>query len=123
MFCRIYASFDNNRVSSLIGEIANVIDATIDNSKYIEKNGYSIEIRYNDDWHCEKAKSYPDGFLYFPYSIEIDIEDFISEEEAACEVNKILEVLWNNKYPAIASCSFEELLKLKGGYKSNQVTW
>lgn len=123
MFCRIYIAGENINRKVLLIPICNLIEAELVGDKYIEKNGYSIEVRSNDDFNKEKAKVYPDGFLYFPFCIEIDIEDSINTEDAAKEISKILNFLWANNYTASASCDFEDLLPESGGYKSINIPW
>jgi hypothetical protein len=123
MFCRIYLSGNNVNVHDLRTALCIISGGVIAHNDYIEKNGYSMVIRANDEYDEKKSRIFPDGFLYFPYSIELDIDDVIDRMQAAAEVNKILQYLWENSYSAIASCDFEDLLFEKGGYKSKNVPW
>ena len=123
MFCRIYISGKNIERLSLLMSIGNVIGGNIANDIYLEKPGYSIEVRLNESFDEEKMKVFPDGFLFFPFCIEIDILETVSELDAAMEMTKILKYLWGNNYPAIASCDFENMLPENGGYKSENIPW
>ena len=122
MFCRIYVGINIDQKILLLS-ISKFLGIEPDRNAYIEKNGYSIEVRPNDEFDEKRMNTFPDGFLYFPLFVEIDIEDDINQESTAEEVGGILKFLWANKYPAIASCDFEDLLPEKGGYKSRIVPW
>jgi hypothetical protein len=121
MFCRIYILFESSRLSFFLHGVAGALGAAVQDGVYVEIPGCSIEIRKNDEWDALKSKSYPDGFLYFPYSVELDFEEHVTEAAAASVVNKVLRFTWEHKCDAIASCSFESLLVSNGGYKSGVV--
>ena len=123
MFCRIYVSGEGIERRGLTVAVCDLLGAQLVSEKYIEKDGYSIEVRPNDEYDKMSEREFPDGFLYFPLSIEIDIQDGISKEDAAREVGGILEFLWEGNYAAIASCEFEDLLPEKGGYNNRNVPW
>lgn len=123
MFCRIYVTAKNIEGSTLLLSVSHFLDSKLVNSRYIETNGYSIEVRPNADFNDDKQLIFPDGFLFFPLSIEIDMIDEITREVAAKKVGEILDFLWKSGYAAIASCDFENLLPENGGYKSKNIPW
>jgi hypothetical protein len=123
MFCRIYVTCKNINQKSLLIDVCNLLHAELANDAYIEKNGFSIDVRRNQDYDEKKGKYFRDGFLYFPFCIKIDILDGISKIEAAQEVSIILKFLWEKNHTAIASCDFEELLPESGGYKRKSSPW
>ena len=123
MFCRIYVTSKNINQKSLLIDVSNLLHAELENDAYIEKDGFSVEVRRNQDYDAKKEQYFPDGFLYFPFCIEIDIQDGISKIDAATEVGLVLQFLWKNNHTAIASCDFEELLPEGGGYKSKDIPW
>lgn len=123
MFCRIYVTGKHLEQNGLLVAICDLLNAELVQNMYVEKDGYSIEVRLNDEYDEKKETLYPDGFLYFHYNIEIDIRDDITDEFAAKEVSQILTYLWGSNYPAVASCDFENLLPKNGGYKSRDVPW
>ncbi|WP_207515698.1 hypothetical protein [Longitalea luteola] len=94
------------------------MNAKLIDSGYVEMNGYSIELRANEDYDNDISKVFPDGFLHFPFCLEIDISESVSEKEASRVVSQILVFLWKNNWSAIASCDFENLLPENGGYMS-----
>lgn len=123
MFCRIYTTGKNITTDMILSSISNLLEKSVTDNSYIEGSGYSISVRSNDEYDQEKEKQFPDGFLNFKIFIEFDFEEQYEKGYYAKLVDKILKLLWNQKYPAIASCEFEELLLQKGGYKSREVPW
>jgi hypothetical protein len=103
--------------------ITKLLQAQLIDEGYLEKNGYSFEIRSNDDFDEMKQKEYPDGFIYFPFSVELNFQDNVTVAYASDEIRIILQYLWRNKYTAIASCDFEDQLPEKGGYNSKAIPW
>ena len=123
MFCRIYLFFGNSSVEAILTTLSKIIDAELVDFRYVEKNGYNLEIRKNKEYNSEQAKGFPDGFLFFPYSIELEIDDSISLSYIVKDVDNVLKYLWESGYAAIASCSFENRLLKNGGYKSKEIPW
>ena len=123
MFCRIYISGVNVDGKSLLISVCTLLKGDLIDNTYVEKKGYSVEVRPNEEYDEKKEKIFPDGFLYFPYSVEIDIHDDVDKVCAAEEMSEILRFLWRNGYTAIASCDFEDLLPENGGYKSKNIPW
>lgn len=123
MFCRLYVTGRIIDRKSLLITLCSLLETEPINDAYIEKDKYSIEVRPNDEYDEMKQRIFPDGFLYFPFSIEIDILDDMPNMHIIKEVGRILKFLWVNNYSAIASCEFEDLLPEKGGYKSRNIPW
>ena len=123
MFCRIYVAKDNLGKHNLLNSLSDFLHMELIDNSYIEKPYCSIEVRKNDDFDEVKLKKFPDGFLYFPFCIEIDIDENINVNVIANDVSSILTFLWTNNYAAVASCDFENLLPENGGYKSRNIPW
>lgn len=75
----------------------------------------------NDDYDKNKQKEFPDGFIYFPYILELDFTDNISIKECICIVNDMLSWFWINQKSAVAVCDYELELLNQGGFKSKIV--
>lgn len=122
MFCRIYVNKKDIENGSLLFQLSDVLGQKPISNFYIEGNNFSLTITNNDECDEEKAKVFPEGFLYFPSNIEVEfhVDD---EVKASVIINKILKFLWSKKYSAIASCKFEGLLIENGGYKSRNIPW
>ncbi|RYY36004.1 MAG: hypothetical protein EOP46_07990 [Sphingobacteriaceae bacterium] len=123
MFCRIYTFINEQEIESWINLIAELIAAEVIDSKYVDKSGFLLEIRRNEDYDKQKAKEFPDGFLYFPFCIEIEIDELIISPSTISDINKILKKLWDNKKAAVTSSPFEQLLSKSGGYKNRETPW
>ena len=66
---------------------------------------FDIMIRKNDEFHAEKLRMYPDGFLYYELTAEIEIyKDIIPM------MNEISKVLWNENIPTVISSDNENEL-------------
>lgn len=104
--CLIYTNIEEN--SKLFShEIQDIVSGN--GEMFLEKNS---------DFDLKKSKNFPDGFLYFNSILEISIKE---ESDEIIIINGILNLLWSNNIPAIASCDFEDKLVHKGGYKSQSV--
>jgi hypothetical protein len=123
MFCRIYVTGKDINRESLLASVCNLLQAELVDDVYIEGNGYSMEVRANDDYDEEKEKVFPDGFLFFPFCVEIEFQDNVLIDDIVKHVSEILTFLWGNNFTAIASCDFEHLLPENGGYKSRKIPW
>ena len=115
LFCKIYASsvLSRNDMTGLLESITTPL-LSID---------YSLCI--NEDFNETKQIEFPDGFLFFPYYLEIEPAIINLDEE---EIKRYFEqistlsiCLWSENISAITACDFEELLTNNGGYKSLQV--
>ncbi|RFZ91845.1 hypothetical protein D0C36_10370 [Mucilaginibacter conchicola] len=93
MFCRIYLCIKAGDSDLCTQQLAAVINAQIISERYIEKDGLSLEIRLNEDRDIQKAKEFPNGFVHFPYSIEIEAEHFSTHQTSVVDdLNKIFQL-------------------------------
>ena len=56
----------------------------------------------NDEADANKMRTYPDGFLYYEWIADLDIYDHYIRI-----TDTILKLLWENRFPAVASCDYE----------------
>ena len=80
-----------------------------------------VEVRNNEDACPDRATEFPDGFLFFRYSLELYVDP--SSCVKISLVSDILKVCWENGWPAVAACDYEHELPEGGGHKSHQVPW
>jgi hypothetical protein len=123
MFIRVFVFIAHSEIIKILKDISYIIDGEIFEGNYLEKLGYSISIEKNDDFSLKEAESFPDGFLFFPYSMEIEIDDSVGLDQIIIDLNLILEYLWSNGYSAVTACDFEHKLIENGGYKSEKIPW
>src|SRR5665213_1953113 len=82
-----------------------------------------FEIRRNKEADTARATDFPDGFLYFPYTVEFYPLSKTRREERISLAAKILNCFWDRSLPAIAVCDYEDQLPKEGGYKDHTVPW
>lgn len=91
------------------------------NRHYLSNEKGEVGILKNKDYDAELRKDETDGFLHYRYLLEVEPKDDLGEENAVNLVGKILEYLWLQNFPAVASCDYEEKLPNNGGYKNPNV--
>jgi hypothetical protein len=82
-----------------------------------------FEIRRNKEADTERAADFPDGFLYFAYTVEFYPFSKTPREERVSLAAKILNRFWDRSRPAVAVCDYEDQLPKEGGYKDRTVPW
>jgi hypothetical protein len=123
MFCAIYTTGNKISESSVLNFLSDILKIPISHGRYIEDENFSISVDTNDEYNHEKEKDFPDGFLYFKLLIGIDFKETVDTEFASEVTGKILKYFWTSNYPAVASCTYEEMLIEKGGYNNTNVPW
>lgn len=66
---------------------------------------FDVMLSKNDEYDPNLLRTYPDGFLYYEMTADIDIND-----EHIPIMNDISKVLWDNGIPAVISCDDEDEL-------------
>ncbi|SEL40467.1 hypothetical protein [Ruminococcus albus] len=105
MYCRLYMHTDMSRE-----DVVGVLEKRFGRAKKrgISDYGFGrfdIMIRNNDEFHPDRLRMYPDGFLYYELTAEADVyEDIIPTMDA------ISKVLWGAGIPTVVSCDEEEEL-------------
>lgn len=116
LFCEIYVHSE---------ECEDVFVDTVCTLLGGERSGYEVETEWavvdvleNDDYG-EEFKEPNDAFLGYRYKLEFEfeVERKASRENYVGNVGRLLSMLWDEKYKAVASCSFEDELPQAGGYK------
>lgn len=106
----------------LIAKIFVKVESQEDILKYIDVQYENIDILKNPERDDVKGKIFPDGFLFFPYIVEIYSNQSVDDGYIS-KIKKILLGFWHSGYPAVIACDFEEKLPEKGGYKSKNTPW
>jgi hypothetical protein len=76
--------------------------------------GVRFDVDGNHARDDERARDFPDGFLYFRYVIDVGPDE---------PVARLLRLLWDNGIPAVAASDGDDDLPENGGYKSRAVPW
>ena len=81
-----------------------------------------VDVLNNEDYDSNRRRQFPDGFIYFRYTLDLYMSGAPVKRQAAL-VTRLMESLWDGGFPAVAACAFEDRLPERGGYKSRRVPW
>lgn len=99
------------------------LELLLSNIQFKSTGTFELDIMKNVEYDNEKSKEFPDGFLYFKYTVEYYKNENTVDEYDIQNSESILKILWENDIPAIIICNFEDKLSEKGGYKSKNIPW
>ena len=127
MTCLIYVHTDRTEeeLAETVAQVLGLGDCRGASPSILETPDYYITVRANEVADDERATQFPKGFLNFPLYVEFSALDDSPEADAdsAGAVGRILQHFWDNEVPAVAECSFDELLPLGGGYAQRDLPW
>jgi hypothetical protein len=112
--CRIYIDTDLSD-NELLGIIRMVMFAPPDSV-----DG-QVELFKNEDYHQERRRAFPDGFVFFRFYVDVYID--APDGVRARAIGSVLRELWEQGIAAVAGCRFEDLLPEHGGFRSPNVPW
>lgn len=118
MDCRIYFHCKKGEIYSFIKQLKEKYDFQVSFLNDYTFEQFDLYIDDNDDADNKKTVDFPDGFLYFNYSMELCFRG-----DRVKLTNDILDVLWSNRIPAVAACDYEDELYKCGGYKNRDLPW
>ncbi len=81
-----------------------------------------VDVLKNEDYDTNRRRQFPDGFVYFRYTLDLYISEATLARRAAI-VTRLIEQLWDWGFPAVAACAYEDRLPERGGYKSQAIPW
>ncbi|HCJ41301.1 hypothetical protein [uncultured Ruminococcus sp.] len=103
MFCRLY--IHGSSVKSAAAQFEKRFGRAVKCGKDHRFAAFEMTLKENNEHDRNKLRTYPDGFLYYEITAELEIyEDHIRMTD------EILKMLWENGMPAVASCDYEEEL-------------
>jgi len=74
-----------------------------------------ISVRKNDDYDKQLQDRPSDGFLWYPFFLDVLPTNTAPQEEYVLQIATLLRCLWDNGIKAVAACDFEEDLPAGGG--------
>lgn len=113
--CKVYVDADVS-----LTELISLTEPVLFDPK--DKLSLDVEILNNEDYDSKRRQQFPDGFVYFRYTLDLYISDATDARKAKL-VTRLLETLWRWGYPAVAACAFEDRLPERGGYRSHRIPW
>jgi hypothetical protein len=85
--------------------------------------GIEVEIRANPDRNDAEARAEVDGFLYYPYALELYPARACQHADKLLAITTLLESLWRRGWPAVAACDYEAELPCAGGSDPSRKPW
>jgi hypothetical protein len=82
-----------------------------------------IDIRMNAEADKARVREFPDGFLFFRYTLEIYPSPAARREDRVALTATLLRLFWSQGLPAVAACDYEDELLFGGGYNNRSVPW
>jgi hypothetical protein len=117
LLCEIFVDtiLARSHLLRLLGELASgsINDSTI------SSDWAKIQVRRNPDRDEVRKNDKREGFLFYPYSVEVDPADFVTREQYVSGVAVLLDGLWKAGCPAVAACDFEDELPRGGGIRNS----
>jgi hypothetical protein len=115
LYCKVFLDCDFNQ-DQLIQMIATLIGGRT-GFKTISNDFCEIDVEKNEDFQDIQRHEYPDGFLYYPYYLDIEPVGEVTFSSYIEVITNLLEYFWGKGYQVVTACDFEEDLPRKGGYK------
>ena len=109
--CEIYIDGASDR-ECLAKIVMSVTRGEIDKFMTITNDIMEIDVCLNDD-HDSERKRETDGFVYFPYMLDIVLNVDLSNEIISL-IGRLLSKLWETGFTAVAACEFENDLPFNG---------
>lgn len=108
-------------IEELTHELSNRLNLKYDKFLSIESELFYMDVLRNKEFDKIESLKFPDGFLYFPYMIDIDVNDDIELDnnqilEYKNIISKVMSYLWEQGAKLVASSDFESELPNSGGY-------
>lgn len=118
LYCKILISTDISE-DAIVKKIASITSGRTD-QRTVVTEWSEIDVVANDDFDEAKSEEVPDGFLFYPYYIDMEPGRDVFPEKYISEVGSLLKGLWNLGWKAVAACNFEHELPKKGGFRASE---
>lgn len=112
LYCKIYIFASLSR-QSLLEVLAEITHGNL-SAGTVETSWGLLDVLRNNEADLSKV-SESDGFLSYPYFMDIEGDSSVTMPVFSRAVGDVLEALWAKDIKAVAACDFEEELPRKGG--------
>jgi len=109
-YCKIFVNTDitrNDLIRKVAGFVAGQSEMSIITSPMLE-----IYVDVNDEYDKNKSDE-EDGFLYFPFYLDVEPAADINDDAYVGAVGRLLDRLRAEGFRAVAACDFEDELLLR----------
>jgi hypothetical protein len=120
-FCRIHVDGPGDR-----GELREALAAATGGAADpygVETEQAAIDVKDWDEHATGAKRDFPDGFLWFPFSVEPLWNDGVTLDGAVAFVAGLLDAVWARGWAAVAVCDYEDRLPHSGGYGASELPW
>ena len=107
LYCKIYVNSSWSK-TELLNQLSNIVQGEV-SLRSIESKIMEIDVIVNDDYDKDKVAQ-KDGFVYYPYYLEIDSVEGVNSSDYIEAIKGMLKDLQRLCANAIASCDFEDKL-------------
>lgn len=119
LFCKVFVDceLDKARLSEfIISKLEGRVDAW-----EIFTNSSVMSICINKDSNKKMSNDPVDGFLFYPYYLEIEPVNGVDQRDYISNITRLLQSLWEAGFCAVSACDFEDELPGKGGYHPEKI--
>jgi hypothetical protein len=113
LYCKIYVNTDMSK-KMFLDFIAQTINGSIE-LRTVCGPFFEVDVVNNPDAEPLQASEQDDGFLYYPYYLDVEPLDNTKRESYIASISRLLRALWNIGAKAVAACDFEDELPYKTG--------
>ena len=92
-YCKIFLNAPIT-IEALSQKISSCGNISLDKFLSAENDIFTIDIQYNKEFNDTNAQDFPDGFLFYPYFIDLDLIDEAKELQYKAFIEQLLTYLW-----------------------------
>jgi hypothetical protein len=112
LFAKFYVDTSQSH-EALLDSVARILNGEV-NDWTVESQVIEADVRPNDDYRSPERASSPDDFVYFPYTLDVELTDGGQGLQAFLdEVSKVMIGLWDSGMRVVVACDWED--RLPGG--------
>jgi hypothetical protein len=120
-FCRVHVDGPSG-TDELRARLAEATGGTLD-PRTVELPEATLLVKRWDEHQPTAKLDFPEGYLYFPFTVEPLWHDDVDLDGAVNVVARLLETLWAGGWAAVAVCEYADRLPHAGGYAATGVPW
>lgn len=108
LYCKIYLDTDYTNLG--IMELLKKLTSGFLHRRTIYTNWGEFDVIINKDYDRMKCSSTEDGFIYYPYYLEVEAKNSVAQADYILCIKELLDNLRSVGCKAVISCDFEDEL-------------